>query len=72
MFKKNVALIMTGAALTAVSMIAMADTVTFNGTTYSCPNSCVINTYPNGGWLVRDSQGAPITIVNPKPGSVQQ
>ena len=64
MFKKNVTLVLAGAALTAVTMAAMAaNTVTLNGTTYSCPNRCVVTTYPAGGWMVRDSGGGVVSIV---------
>ena len=68
MFKKNITLVLTGAGLAAVAMVAIAaNTVTLNGTTYSCPNRCVVTTYPNGGWMVRDSGGGPVTVLESEP-----
>ena len=59
-----IALVLAGAALTVATMVAMAaNTVTLNGTTYRCPNTCVVTTYPNGGWMVRDSGGGAVDIV---------
>jgi hypothetical protein len=64
MSRKNLVLLLCGAALTVVTMVAMAaNTVTLSGVTYSCPNRCVVNTYPNGGWMVRDSGGGVVDIV---------
>ncbi len=65
MFKKNMALVVSGAAMTVVTMAAMAaNTVTLNGVTYSCPNRCVVTTYPNSDWMVRDSGGGAVDIVD--------
>jgi len=54
------------AALLAVSTAALAsESVTLNGTTYTCQNTCVVTTYPNGGWMVKDSLNGWITKARP-------
>lgn len=39
--------------------------VIINGETWGCTNTCVVTTYPGGGWSIRDSRGGLIFRVNP-------
>lgn len=58
-------LLSTGLALVTLipALSASATTrVRIGGTVYTCPNSCVITQYPNGGLTVRDSRNEPVVI----------
>lgn len=49
------------AALVVLSFVAPSalaqGSVTVNGVTWTCQNSCSVYTYPNGGTMVKDSRG---------------
>jgi hypothetical protein len=59
-------LLSTGLAFVTLmpALSASAQTrISIRGTTYICPNSCVITQYPDGSMTVRDSSGAPARII---------
>lgn len=61
MFGMGGALIMI-IALALMPRIAMAgDSVTINGISYTCTNSCSVTTHPDGSWTVRDCCGGQVT-----------
>lgn len=59
--------VMLSAALVLVPTAALAyQEVEVNGQVWACQNRCVVTTMPNGGFMIRDSLGGHIYLLNPR------
>lgn len=64
--RKKLFLILLMATFAAIA----AQTVIVNSTRYTCPNECVVRTYPGGGTSVADSKGGEVktqALTNSQP-----